>query len=210
MLKRLMIVIAFLLPLVPLLVLPLLSPSLAELTVTGHLTPLTLAQLQSAPDGSDVVIEGRIAPENATPLDHLAIYVREDHLAADLAGYSEERQTLPIVIALPNGQVRVVNGDYDFQNPMTAIKVPGQQGDLRLYSGLAIDERVTVVGSVQRDAQGVALRARVVTGGTWAEYRLRAAAPIGLAALLLSVIVGLGLILWQARVQTQRQMYGTI
>ena len=95
MLKRLMIVIAFLLPLVPLLVLPLLSLSLAELTATEYVTPLTMAQLHS----------------------------------------------------LPDGQVRVVNGDYDLQNPMTAIQVPSQQGYSQLYTGLAIDERVTAVGT---------------------------------------------------------------
>ncbi len=209
MLKRLMIVIAFLLPLLPLLVLPLVGLSMAELVATEHLTPLTLAQLQSLPDGSDAVIEGRIDPQNATPLDNLAVYVREDRLAADLDNPPEEGRTLPpivtpIVIALPNGQVRVVNNDYHLKNLMTTIKVPVQRDYSHVYSGLAIDERVTVVGTVQRDAQGVALRARVMAGGTWTDYRWSVAAPISWAVVLLGIIALFGLVLWSARKQVQR------
>ena len=88
MLKRLMVVIAFLSPLLPLLASFLLEAGLAssELAAIERLAPQSAAQLSTLPDGQEILIEGRLDLQSTRSLDSLLISVvaggtRADYLA---------------------------------------------------------------------------------------------------------------------------------
>jgi hypothetical protein len=111
--KRLMVVSAFLLPLLPLLAFFLLEAHLAsnELAAIERLAPQSAAQLGALPDGSEVLIEGWLDPQNTRSLDSLPIYIAESrYLDADLSEQWYASQVAsPFAVALPDGVVRVVN-----------------------------------------------------------------------------------------------------
>lgn len=217
MLKRLLIVIAFLLPLAPLLAFSLLETGAAsnQLAALEQLEPQSAAQLDALPDGSEVLIEGRIDPQNTRSLGSLMVYIAEDYyedryLEADMTGrWYASLVTPPFVIALPDSMVRVINQDYVLKNPLHTIE---RNSRLRL-SGLAPGDRVTVMGIVTHDVSGAAVQAKIVAGGAPADYlalqQRSAVAPLALAAFFTLILVVLGLGLWLARAQTQRQAHGT-
>ena len=179
MLKRLMVVIAFLLPLLPLLAFFLLEAGLAssELAAIERLAPQSAAQLSTLLDGQEILIEGRIDLQSARSLDSLLIYIAEDrYLDADLSGQWYASQVAsPFAVALPDGVVRVVNRNYVLKNPLHTI----EPYSLKRYTGLVWGDRVTVSGSVTHDVSG--------------------AAPAEVAALCALLLVSLGLGLWLVR-----------
>ncbi len=213
MLKRLMIVIAFLLPLVPLPAFFLLEAGTAsnELSAVERLEPQSAVQLDTLPDGSEVLVEGRIDPQHTRSFDPLSIYIVENrYLDADLSEqWYASQVTAPFAVALPDGVVRVINRDYVLKNPLHTIG----RNSLQRYSGLALGDRVTVIGIVTHDVSGAAVQAKIVAGGTHADYlafrQTSAAAPLKIAALFTLILILLGLGLWLARVQTRRQVHGT-
>ena len=86
--KRLMIVIAFLLPLLMLPALFLLEAVQAsnELAAIERLQSQNAAQLSTLPDGSKVLIEGRLDVQNTKDLGPLVIYIAENrYLDVDLS-----------------------------------------------------------------------------------------------------------------------------
>ena len=205
--KRLMAVIVFLVPLLMLPAFFLLEAGTAsnELAAVERLEPQSAAQLSALPAGQGILIEGRLDLLNTRSLDSLLIYRAEDrYLDADLSGQWYASQVAsPFAVALSDGVVRVINRDYILKNPLHMIEL----SPLRRYSGLALGDRVTIIGAVTRDASGPAVQAEVVAGGTRADYlalqQKSAAAPAAIAALLTLLTVLLGLGLWLARKQTQ-------
>ena len=111
--KRLMVVGAFLLPLLPLLAFFLLEAHLAsnELAAIERLAPQSAAQLSAFPAGHEILIEGRPDLQNTKSLDSLPIDSAEDrYLDADLSRQWYASQVAsPFAVALPDGVVRVVN-----------------------------------------------------------------------------------------------------
>jgi hypothetical protein len=212
--KRLMIVIAFLLPLLPLPAFFLLETGILsnELATVEQLQPQSAAQLGTLPDGSEVLIEGRLDPQNTRTLDALSIYIVENsYLDADLSQqWSASQVATPFVIALPDGIVRVINQNYVLKNPLHTI----ERNSLQRFAGLALGDRVTVMGTVTHDVSGAAVQAKIVAGGTRADYlafqRSSAAAPAKIAALFALLLVLLGLGLWLVRKQTQRYTQAVI
>jgi len=206
--KRLMVVSAFLLPLLPLLAFFLLEAHLAsnELAAIERLEPQSAAQLSALPDGSEVLIEGWLDPQHTRSLDSLPIYIAESrYLDVDLSEqWYPSQVTAPFVVALPDGGVRVINRNYVLKNPLHAIELY----PLQRYTGLALGDRVTIIGAVTRDGSGTAVQAKVVAGGTRADYlalqQRSAATPAAIAALLALLIALLGLGLWLVRRQMQR------
>jgi len=205
--KRLMVVSAFLLPLLPLLAFFLLEAGLAsnELAAVERLAPQSAAQLSALPDGSEVLIEGWLDPQNTRSLDSLPIYITESrYLDVDLSEQWHASQvTAPFAVALPDGGVRVINRNYVLMNPLHTI----EPYPLQRYRGLALGDRVTIIGAVTHDISGAAVQAKIVAGGTRADYlafqRRNAAAPAEIAALFALFVGLLGLGLWLARKQTQ-------
>lgn len=211
--KRLMIVIAFLLPSLPLLAFFWLEANgaAAELANLERLTPQNAAQLNALPEGQEVLIEGWLDLRNTRSLEALPIrIVGPRYLDADLVDLSEQgmysQVTAPFVVAVPDGSIRVINQDYVLQNPLHTIELTSR----RQQSGLALGDRVIVIGIVTHDAHGAAVQAKVVAGGTRADYvavqQRNAAVPGKIVAvpvlLLLVILSGLGL--WLMRKRTQR------
>jgi hypothetical protein len=116
----------------------------------------------------------------------------------------------PFVIAQPDGIVRVINQNYVLKNPLHTI----ERNSLQRFAGLALGDRVTVMGTVTHDVSGAAVQAKIVAGGTRADYlafqRSSAAAPAKIAALFALLLVLLGLGLWLVRKQTQRYTQAVI
>jgi hypothetical protein len=206
--KRLLVVSAFLLPLLPLLAYFLLEARQAsnEVAAVERMEPQTAMRVSALPDGSEVLIEGRLDAQNTKKLDPLVLYIAEHrYLDVDLSEqWAPSQVVAPLVVALPDGFVRVINQDYDLKNPLHTIDRP----PLQRYSGLALGDRVTVIGIVTHDVYGAALQARVVSGGTRVEYvaaqRRSATAPESTIALWVLVFLLFGAGLWLARKQTQR------
>ncbi len=206
--KRFLIVIAFLLPLLPLLVFFLVEARQAsdEIAAVERLQPQTAAQVSALPAGSEVLIEGRLDAQNTRKLDTLIMYIAENrYLDVDLSEqWAASQVAAPFVVALPDGFVRVINQDYQLKNPLHTIDRP----PLQRYSGLALGDRVTVIGRVTRDVRGAALQARVVSGGTRVEYlaaqRRGMSSPESIVVICLLLFLLFGAGLWLARKQTQR------
>ncbi len=206
--KRLMVAGAFLLPLLPLLAFFLLEAGLAsnKLAAVEQLAPQSAAQLSALPDGSEVLIEGWLDPQNTRSLDSLPIYIAESrYLDVDLSEQWHASQvTAPFVVALPDGGVRVINRDYVLKNPLHTI----EPYPLQRYTGLALGDRVTIIGVVTHDSSGAAVQAKIVAGGTRADYlavqQKSVSAPAAIASLLALLIGLLGLGLWLMRKQAQR------
>jgi hypothetical protein len=206
--KRLMVVSAFLLPLLPLLAFFLLEAHRAsnELAAIERLAPQSAAQLSALPAGQAILIEGRLDLQNTRSLDSLLIYIVEDrYLDADLSGQWMASQVVsPFAVALPDGVVRVVNRNYVLKNPLHAI----EPYSLKRYTGLVLGDRVTVIGVVTHDVGGAAVQAKIVAGGTRADYlaelRGSVAAPAEVVALCALLLIALGLGLWLVRRQLQR------
>ena len=206
--KRLLVVIAFLLPLLPLLAYFLLEARQAsnEIAAVERLEPQTATRVSALPDGGEVLIEGRLDAQNTKKLDPLVIYIAENrYLDVDLSEqWAASQVVAPLVVALPDGFVRVINQDYDLKYPLHTIDRP----PLQRYSGLTLGDRVTVIGIVTHDVYGTALHARVVSGGTRVEYvaaqRRAATAPESIAEIYILLFLMFGAGLWLARKQTQR------
>jgi hypothetical protein len=206
--KRLLVVIAFLAPALPLLAFFLLEAGGAsdELASVERLTPQNVAQLSTLPEGQPVLIEGWLDLQNTRSLEVLPIHIVEErYLDVDLSEQWSARQvTAPFVVAVSDGSVRVINQDYVLQNPLHTI----EPTSLQRQAGLALGDRVTVIGTVTHDARGAAVQAKIVAGGTRVDYvttqKLNAATPAKLAVFLalLAILAGLGL--WLVRKQTQR------
>jgi len=168
--KRVMIAIAFLVPLLPLLAYFLLETGAASNAIAAveRLEPQTAAQLSALPDGQLVLIEGQLDLPSTQNLASLPIYIVEDrYLDADLSGqWMTHQVATPFVATLPDGSVRVINQDYTLENPLHTI----EPQPLQRRTGLAFGDRVTVIGTITHDVSGVAVQARVVAGGTRADY----------------------------------------
>jgi len=206
--KRLMSVIVFLVPALPLLAFFLLEAGGAsdELASVERLTPQNAAQLSTLPEGQPILIEGWLDLQNTRSLEALPIHIVEQrYLDVDLSEqWMSSQVTAPFVVAVSNGSVRVINQDYVLQNPLHTI----EPTSLQRQSGLALGDRVMVIGTVTHDARGAAVQAKIVAGGTRADYvavqKTNVAAPAKIAAFLalLAILSGLGL--WLVRKQTQR------
>jgi hypothetical protein len=206
--KRLTVVSAFLLPMLPLLAFFLLEAHLEsnDLAAVERLAPQSAAQLGALPDGREVLIEGWLDPQNTKSLDSLPISIAESrYLDADLSEqWYLSQVTAPFVVALPDGGVRVINRDYVLKNPLHTIEPYPRQR----YRGLALGDRVTIIGTITHDSHGAAVQANTVAGGTRADYlalqQSSASGPIEIAAFLalLAILPCLGL--WLMRKRTQR------
>ncbi len=212
--KRLMMAIAFLLPLLPLLAYFLLESETAskEITAVERLEPQTAAQLSALPDGQLILIEGQLGAPSRSNLGLLSIYIVEDrYLDADLSGqWMAHQAATPFVAMLPDGGVRVINQDYILKNPLHTL----EPQPLQRLTGLALGDRVTIIGVVTHDVGGAAVQARIVAGGTRADYltaqRTHAARPGEMTVIFALLLSLLGGGLWLIRKQTQRYAHAVI
>ena len=141
-----------------------------------------------------MLIEGQISARTPTRFRTFVAYMLEQHvLDADLSDrwVPAGRVTPPLWIDLPDGQAQVINGAYQLVNPLATWLQPGTQTSNPVrYSGVEVGSRVVAIGIAVPGAEGVALFANVVSGGTRSDYL---AAQGGAAAL--PILVGGTLVL---------------
>ena len=147
------------------------------------LQPLTAAAVREQPPGREVLVEGRLDDGLPAAFRSFVAYVREEYRGRSRTGnrnqqwVEDARVTPPLVVALPDGPVQIVNDDYRLGNTPTSW----QEGTVltwdsvtdegtKRYRGLERGERVVVIGRVVSTAAGRAIEADVVAGGTRAGY----------------------------------------
>jgi hypothetical protein len=199
MFRRLSIIVAFTLPLLPLtLVLARSGSSLSdEATRVQRLPVVSAAQLNEMPIGQEVLIEGQIDPQTPAKYRTFVAYTLADcYIDNDLYVYCSSGAQVGswLLITLSDGMVRVVNDDYAIKNP---TDVWYEHAQAMRYSGLQRGDRVMVVGTLTNHDHEIALRADLVAGGTRADYL--AAQPSGtlprvMLAIGSSALIGLALI----------------
>jgi hypothetical protein len=199
MLKRFSIIVAFLLPLLPIvLLLTMNGRALSnEATRVERLQPVSATQLNEIPIGQEVLIEGQIDRQTITKYRTFVAYIQAGcYVDNDLSVYcgSGVPRGSPLLIGLTDGLVHVVNDNYAIQNP---TGVWYERDKASRYSGFQRGDRVLVVGTLTNTAGEIAIRADLVAGGTRAEYL--AAQPSGTLPMVMlaigsSAIIGLALI----------------
>jgi hypothetical protein len=202
------LVVVVMAPLVPILVLVRQSSSgLSSITDrAAQLQPVTGDQLRGLADGQEVLVEGTIDPRTPARFQTFAAYERALHMTDnDLTSdiwVGEEQVTPPLWIALADGQtVRVINESYQLRHPASTWIQPGNSGRSPMrYSGLQIGDRVTAIGALTSSAEGPALNASLVAGGTRAEWLADegSLSPIILDGLLVAgaVLIVIALAAW--------------
>ncbi len=144
---------------------------------------LNLSALKATSPGEDVFVEGTISEKNTLQLRAFVAYNQDlydgqtctqnsdgnnrnsNRKDCTLFWVTEERITPVLVLDLLDGQVRVLNEDYEIHYP-TSWQPSGQlieQESIR-YQGLEVGKPVFVKGVVSLDQEGVGLTAEFVAG----------------------------------------------
>jgi hypothetical protein len=138
-----------------------------EIERIQNLPAITLASLSGLPGGQHVLIEGRISTNNPIhemltqeKLEKLVIY-EVQYNAVGNTGW--EQMTPPLLLDLPDGQIRVVNHDYIFGTLW--IKWYDTTKDKSLYRGITVDTPIMVVGRVFREGNELAIWADSIDRG---------------------------------------------
>jgi len=176
--KRLIVlVVVIALPLIP--VIALIRQSASGVSaITERVTqlqPASSAQLRELASGTAVLIEGTLAAQTPTHYQSLVAYEQQYSLVDnDLGRYwrTSDFTTPPLLITLADGQsVRVLNSTYQLRHTSAIENGPANSyGRPTRYIGLRVGDRVTVMGRVTATANGLALNAEVVAGGSRAEW----------------------------------------
>src|SRR5687768_12286335 len=129
---------------------------------------ISAATLEQAALGSEVMLEGQIWEGSPLQFRSFVAYVREEFVAK--RGWRvRDRATPPLMVTVPDGQVRVVNNNYRLLPRTLPVEwrpdfqrfTPSKQ-----YRALIIGSRVVIFGTVTKDQQGRAITAEYVAGGS--------------------------------------------
>ncbi len=176
MVKKLLIIAAFMLPLLPVVILIRASvqPTMSSAARAEQLQPLSAAQLGQLPIGSEVLGEGTISTESIAQYRTFVAYIPERHfIDNDLSGYwsTGETHAAPFILRLGDGPVRVSNSDYRLEKPTSLWWQPNNLGDNPMrYNGFALGDRVMVLGTLTNTDHSPAIIAQVIYGGTQTDY----------------------------------------
>ena len=142
-----------------------------------------LSALEAAAPGEEVFLEGTVSEKNPLQLRAFAAYYQElydgqsctregdspvgnrNRTSCTLHWITEERVTPPLWLDLPDGQVRVLNDDYEIV--YAANWQPSEQLIIQetiRYQGLEIGRPIFARGVVARDPEGVGLTAEFIAG----------------------------------------------
>lgn len=133
-----------------------------ELVQTEATYVSSAESLRALPDGSGVTLEGRISRQMPAVHGSLVTYIHKE--GSTLYGtywHTLEQITPPLTLDVSESAIRVTNADYGLVNTNTE---PGG------YFGFRADSPIVVVGNVVHDAQGQAIVAAIIRGGTYLEY----------------------------------------
>jgi len=174
--KKLLIVAAFTLPLIPLLII--FTASARPINDTAarveRLQPLTFDQLARLPIGSEVLLEGSISDRSVAKFRTFVAYTTERHyLNTDLSDMwqTENTQSGSFILQFANGSVSISSYGYQIVDPVTVEHQPGNAGSNPLrYSGFQFGDRVTLIGTLASTGSNLSVKADVVIGGMRAAY----------------------------------------
>jgi hypothetical protein len=153
----------------------------ADVARAERLSPSSAAQLDAAPVGVELLLEGTASPRNSALFrDFVAYTVEEYRGRSDDDGdpkWDDAGGETPRLLIEAGGVVQVGNGDYSLEGELTlwqdrpdlAWDAVARQGTRR-YSGLVAGQPVTAIGVVAGGREGNELHARVVFGGSRADY----------------------------------------
>jgi hypothetical protein len=156
------------------------------------LQPLSRVALAAQPNGSPVLIEGRIAASNPPQYRDLVAYTRERASSDGRGGttwtYAGE-QTPPLQIDLPDGPVAIANIGYDINAAPHEYRSNGERS-----LGFVAGDPVMVVGRVTQSPTGPTIAADFVSGDGRAAYIERYRSSAGSTGTLgrWALIAGLG------------------
>lgn len=170
--------------------------------------------LTDTPAGRDVIVEGRIAPDQPIRFRNFVAYVKEEERRdkRDDDGRGDwkvvETVTPPLhLIVGDDGSVRVLNANYAITWAKTQWRDTGQIIDTN-YSGLVAGEAVFVRGT----AAAGGLEAVTIGSGTRASYLAQVAGNAGVAwwlgvgfMSLGTLMVAIALVLFVTAVRTARK-----
>lgn len=183
-----------------------------RLATAERLQPMSVAALGDSQPGSEVILEGRISPQSPAVYGSFVAYVREEYRTTDAFGNSVARwdevarETPPLVVALPDGDVRIANNDYSFDTTATTLREaePTLTKGAVQSRGYVAGDPVLVLGTVVDTNGSRAVKATFFYAGTRAAYladygRLsRTTLPIALPFLIVCAISTVALV-WQIR-----------
>jgi hypothetical protein len=174
---------------------------------------VSAVSFEDRPLGTEVLIEGMADPRTTTRFRSYVAYIREEYRGENDDGnaiwFEDERITPALRIALADGEVQLIAGEYQLYQPLTAwqdsesLRWSGAVGTgTKRYRGIELGAPMIAVGKIVAGSEGPALQAAFIAGGNRADYlddqRLGAAIfrwlGIGLAVfggilLLVAVIV---------------------
>jgi hypothetical protein len=156
----------------------------------GHLAEvpvLDLADLGQAAAGIEVALEGKISERNPFELRPFVAYLSQrydgercrdepndddNRLECESIWTQTERVTPPLWLDLPGGRVRLTNTDYQIHYPPFTQQSTTEliKNETKSYQGFRIGDPVFAIGQVVSEAEGPALRARIVAGGNQQSY----------------------------------------
>lgn len=148
---------------------------------------LDLAGLGQAAGGAEVALEGKISERNPFELRPFVAYLSQrydgercrddpnddDNIRSCEAIWTQaERVTPPLWLDLPGGRMKLTNTDYQVHYPPFTQQSTPQliKNETKVYEGFRIGDPVFAIGQVISEAEGPALRARIVAGGTQQSY----------------------------------------
>lgn len=175
------------------------------------LSTVTVAVLEHARLGEEVLVEGHVSSRNPvrSPSTGFVAYVREwrqisydDEGRPDPGSWSvSERVTPPLLLELSDGLLQIENADYDIEDADVVDKrEPGQSVDEvdTRYRGVRSGDPVMAVGIVSARIERPQIRADFVAHGTRASYlaRRRWGGAIFCAFSIVVAALGGGVLFW--------------
>jgi hypothetical protein len=152
--------------------------------------------LTDIPAGREVIVEGRLAPDQPTRFRDFVAYVKEEERRDKREGDGRgdwkvvERVTPPLHLIVGDGSVRVLNANYAITFARTQWRDTARVIDTN-YSGLVANEGVFVRGT----SVAGGLEAMTVGSGTRASYLATVAGNAGVAWWLGTGFMALGTLL---------------
>jgi hypothetical protein len=153
----------------------------AEAARVGAMTPLAAEQLADLPDGSEVIVEGRISERNTALLEGLVAFTERLYRGIECDNdnsdschqvWDETRSATPALwLDIPGGRLRLSNSDYQLNNPPESWQTTPTLIDNETLeiSGFRMGNPVFAAGQISA-GDGVTLHADFIFGGTQADY----------------------------------------
>lgn len=129
--------------------------SLKQADEVARRPSLTAAQLGDAVPGREVVLEGQISPDSPLVYRSFVAYVYEEYRSGIIdettRWHEVRRETPPLAVRLPDGDVQIVNDDYTFEQASDTFREaePGATRGAVQSRGFTRGAQVLVIGTTE-------------------------------------------------------------